>query len=191
MKRSFGVWRRVWLACLGLWLGLGLQPGTASAQVGADVGFDLPFNHTDIMMEFSGGVAFHGNIDASLRLTYMGRLGERKVQIETDTPNLLLQYREGLNILGLEAEKRFTLTEYNETDRIGVLLGVTGGLAFGSYDGTDARPQTRFQPAVRFAPFLQTEVVAVRLGYQFLPQAPRTIFDHRIFLGVHFLIGDE
>ena len=185
-------WRKWLMATLaGLFCFCHTAPVKAQLAIGGDFGYDMPFNHTDIMMEFSGGIAFFGPIDASVRLTYLGRLGERKVQVETDVPNFLLQYREGLNVLGIELEKRFRLSEFNETDHLGILIAGTAGMAFGSYDGTSARPETRFQPAIRLAPYLQTDVVQARLGYQYLPPPARTIFDHRIFLGIHFLLGDE
>lgn len=181
--------REALLFCL-LFVACLLTFSKGKAQVGLTMGWDLNFNHTDVMMEFGAGIGFADEIDASARLTYMGRLGRRRVQIESGRPNLLYQYREGMNLFGIELEKRFVLTEFNETNRMGILIAGWGGLAIGSYSGTSQRPAGHFQWIAKVAAYFQTEVVYFRLGYAYFPWETRSIFDHRLFLGIHFLFSD-
>lgn len=152
-----------------------------------ETGWDLNFNHTDVMMGFQGGI----NIpawNASVLATFKGRLGSKRVQIEADEPNLFYQYRERRYIIGIQAEKRFLLTEFSPSFKLGAFLGGLGGLEISDYRGTKGQAPVGFGYAAMGGPYITDDkAIIIRLGYQYLPMKTQNVFDHRILLSLSFL----
>ncbi len=152
-----------------------------------ELGIDFNFNHTDVMMGGLGGVAFP-TLNASLLATFKGRIGTKRVMVEAEEADVFYQYRERRYLLGLQAEKRFLLTEFDESTVMGAYLAGIGGLEFGDYRGTKAAASTGFAySAEAGAYFSDPEAVIIRLGYQYLPMQTQNVFDHRIVLTITFL----
>jgi hypothetical protein len=157
------------------------------AKMMPELGIDFNFNHTDVMMGGLGGIAFP-TLNASLLATFKGRIGTKRVIVEAEEADVFYQYRERRYLLGLQAEKRFLLNEFDESSHLGAYLAGIGGLGFGDYRGTKAPASTGFAySAEAGAYFSDPEAVILRLGYQYLPMHTANVFDHRIVLTITFL----
>lgn len=154
-----------------------------------ELGWDFNFNHTDAMMGVQGGI----NIpawNASVLATFKGRLGSKRVLIEAEEPNLFYQYRERRYILGIQAEKRFLLTEFSPSLQLGAFLGGLGGLGISDYRGTKGQAPVGFAYSAMGGPYLNYgDAVIFRLGYQYLPLKTQNVFDHRILVSLSILIS--
>jgi hypothetical protein len=172
--------------------GIGLlAPQWAWSQaISPQIGLDFNFNHTDVMMGGSVGICFNERINASVKLTFKGRLGSKRVLIETDVPNVLVQYRQRQYLLGIEADKRFKLTEFSETERLGAFLGGFGGLSFADYRGTNAKAPLGLGGAAEAGVyFSNTEAFILKIGYMYLPLQTPSVFQHRLFFSFDVIIG--
>ena len=165
--------------------GLGKAP--VRAQVAPDFGFGMNFNHTDFMLGFNGGAAFEA-LDLSARLGFQFRVGSKRVLVETEVPDVLVQYRERRYLLGIELEKRFTLTEFSSNERLGVWLAPWGGLSIGDYRGSKASSPGGLAWSMQGGIFFNTDGVVLRGGYAWLPLQTNSIVNHRIVFGVNFHI---
>ncbi len=154
-----------------------------------ELGIDFNFNHMDVMMGGLAGIAFP-TANASLLATFKGRLGTKRVLIEGETPDTYFQYRERRYLLGLQAEKRFLLNEFDESTHFGAYIAGFGGLGFGDYRGTKAAAGAGFAWSAEAGPYISDPgAIIARLGYQYLPMQTKNVFDHRIVLTVTFLVN--
>lgn len=154
-----------------------------------ELGIDFNFNHTDVMMGGLAGIAFP-TANASLSATFKGRLGTKRVMIEGEAPETYFQYRERRYLLGLQAEKRFLLNEFDESTHFGAYVAGFGGLGFGDYRGTKAAASTGFAWSAEAGPYISDPgAIIARLGYQYLPMQTKNVFDHRIVLTITILVN--
>lgn len=153
------------------------------------IGLDFNFNHTDVMLGAHAGIAVP-KINASFAATFQGRIGSKRVLIEGEQPYVFYQYRERRYLLGVEADKRFLLREFNESTHFGAFLGGFGGLGFGDYRGTkQSAPVGLAYSAMGGVYITEPKTVIIKLGYQYLPMHTQNVFDHRILLTFSFLIS--
>lgn len=162
-------------------------PSQAKAQVTPEFGVDLLGNHTDFMFGFTGGIGFD-QLDLSTRLYAMVRPGRKRILVQSETPNLYYQYRESRFMIGLDLEKRFTLSQINSQLRVGAFLAAWGGLSLGGYRGTSANAPGGFNYVFRGGPFLGDDTVTLQAGYAFVPLRTPSIVAHRAYIGFHFAI---
>lgn len=177
------------VACLGLlWLSntpLMAQNGKA---VGLEIGFDFNFNGADAFMGGMAGVCIP-NWNASARATFKGRLGSKRVLIESGTPDVLFQYRERRYLLGIEAEKRFLINEINGDTHFGAFVGALGGFDFANYRGSTAYSPSALAAAGMLGVYISDpSAVIARLGYTYFPVQTETVPNHRIYLSISVLI---
>jgi hypothetical protein len=169
------------------------KPATVNAQsLAPELGVGLIFNHTDIMADFNGGICFP-EIGLSTKLSFQPRLGAKRVLLETETPNVLVQYRERRYLLGIEADKRFSLSDITETAHVGAFVGGFIGLNFNGYRGTNEPGQLDLGWEIMAGPYLYDEEgILLRLGYVYLPlNMTSNVFAHRVGLSISFVINDN
>lgn len=166
-----------------------LAPTRPRAQVGADIGMDMVFNHTDFMLGFLAGPAFE-KLDLSTRLNVLVRPGRKRVLVESETPDLFYQYRESRVMIGLDAEKRFTLSQFSDAGRVGAFVSAWGGVSLGGYRGTSAAAPGGFNYVFRGGPFLQQDELVLQLGYAYMPLRTSSVVAHRVFIGFHIMLID-
>lgn len=179
--------RRFLLGMVGLMLA---SIGFAQSSVAPEIGVGLLFNQTDVMMDFGAGVSFQ-NIGLSTKISFQSRISTKRVLVETDQPNLLYQFHERRYLLGLDADKRFTLTDLSENVSLGLFLGGFAGMTFNDYRGTDEKGSVGFGWEAKGGLFISnSEIFVMRLGYTYLPLPTRNVYPHRIGISFHFLITD-
>jgi hypothetical protein len=173
-----------------MWLFL-FAPLGAIAQdpaVSPQIGIDLNFNHTDVMAGVGAGVCFN-TLNASAKLTFKGRLGSKRVWVETGTPDVLAQYRERRYLLGIEADKRFRLTEFSEVEQLGLFLGGFGGMTFGDFRGSDTKVPLKLAGSAQAGVYFSNiEIAIFKLGYMYLPLQTRSVVNHRVFFSIDLII---
>ena len=185
--------RMPWLKVLGLSLAiLGLSSKPLMAQidspVGLELGFDFNFNGADAFMGGMAGICMP-KWNASARATFKGRLGSKRVLIESGTPDVLYQYRERRYLLGIEAEKRFLFNEINGDTHFGGFVGGFGGLDFANYRGSTASPPSALAGSGMLGVYISDpSAVIARLGYIYLPVQTESVPVHRIYLSFSILI---
>ena len=192
MTRPFEIHKRPYLGSGLFALILCLCAARLSAQSSGpypEIGWDLNFNHTDVMMGGHAGVCIP-KWNASVLATFKGRLGTKRVLIEGDQPDVFYQYRERRYILGVQAEKRFILTEFSPSLKLGAFVGALGGLGISDYRGTKGQAPLGFAYSGMAGPYITDgETIVIRLGYQYLPLKTQNVFDHRLLLSISFMIS--
>lgn len=188
--KSLRSWICAFWPLLGLLAWAGSDASAQSTGPYPEIGWDMNFNHTDFMMGVHGGVCIP-SWDASILATFKGRIGSKRVLVEAEQPDVFYQYRERRYILGIQAEKRFILTEFNSDLKLGAFLGALGGMGISDYRGTRGEAPIGFAYSAMGGPFLKVdESVLVKLGYQYLPLKTQNVFDHRILISISFLISE-
>ncbi len=171
-------------------IGLTAQPVHAQSVV-PEFGAGLNFNLTDIMADLSFGMSLQ-EARASIKASFQPRLGTKRVLVESGTPNLLYQYQERRYLLGVEADKRFMLTQLNENTEVGLFIGAFGGMTFNDYRGTDAKGSVNLAWEGMGGAYLSdSRFLILRLGYQYLPLVTQSVYPHRIGISFNFLITDD
>jgi hypothetical protein len=166
-------------------------PVKAQQAVVPEFGAGLNFNQTDVMMDVTAGVSFQ-QIRTSAKVSFQPRLGSKRVLIESSTPNLLFQYRERRYLLGLEADKRFQLTQFSENLELGLFIGGFVGMSFNDYRGTDERGSVSLGWQAMAGPYLSdVRGFILRLGYIYLPLPTQNVFAHRIGFSFSLLLTDD
>lgn len=157
-------------------------------SIAPEFGFDMNFNHTDIFMGGRVGICFPV-INASVAATFKGRLGSKRVLLETGQKDVLIQYRERRYLLGLEADKRFILNEFGPSTQFGGFIGGFGGLGFGDYRGTSERAPLGLSGAGMLGAYISDpNAVILRFGYMYLPLRTETVVKHRIYVSFTILV---
>jgi hypothetical protein len=152
------------------------------------LGYELNFNQTDVMM--GGGIGIY-NIDwnASAQLSFKGRIGARRVIVEPEDTDLIFQFRERRYLLGIDLEKRFAFSDISASSQVGGYLQAFGGLSFGDYRGTTAKPPTGFGGSAGAGIYIgNPDIIAVKLGYVYLPLQTQSIVAHRISMGLNIFL---
>lgn len=168
----------------------GSQPLRAQSVV-PEFGVGFNFNLTDIMADFAFGMSLQ-EARASIKASFQPRLGTKRVLVESGTPNLLYQYQERRYLLGIEADKRFVLTELDENTEFGLFVGAFGGITFNDYRGTDAKGSLELAWQGMGGAYLSDpRYLILRVGYQYAPLATPSVYPHRIGISFNFLISDD
>ncbi len=165
-----------------------LSHAQTNKAVVPEFGFDMNFNHTDIFMGGRVGVCFP-QLNASLAGTFKGRIGSRRVLLETGQPDVLVQYRERRYLIGVEADKRFILNEFGPSTHFGGFVGGFGGLSFGDYRGTGEAAPLGLAGAGMVGAFISDpSAVIFRLGYMYLPLQTESVVKHRVYLSFTIMV---
>jgi hypothetical protein len=190
MKNNFRSRIPLHLALVCAWMLLTV--GAVRAQLTyAEAGLGLNFNGKDIFADINFGASIQ-QVNASVKVSFQPRLGTETILQESDTPNLLYQYRERRFLLGVEADKRFKLTDLGENGQMGLFVGAFGGVAFADYLGTDTRAGTGFAYQGMGGAYLSSpNTVIFRLGYQYVPLPTQGISPHRMGISLSIVLSDE
>jgi hypothetical protein len=170
----------------------GLFASAQMAQVLPEFGTHIAFNGGDFNWGGQLGMDIAA-LDLSIRADFTGRAGAKRVLVESPSNNnVLIQYREARYLLGIEAEKRFPIKEFESDALIGVTGMLLGGYTFGDYRGTKTAPYNGATYRARIAPYLLLdEAVLVRAGYEYLPTRTEDVANHRVFIAITIIIPTE
>ena len=174
-------------------LGLLLLGGVCAQAQGLapSIGGHMSFNLDDVSAGLHAGADIV-DLDLDIRADFSARLGNKRVLVPIDgQDNAFYQYRESRYLLGLELEKRITVTELGDNALFGVSAMLLGGYTFGDFHGTKAKPDAAWTYRARLAPFVWLDnSVILRAGYEYAPYQSPSVPDHRIFLAVTICVSE-
>lgn len=154
------------------------------------INFDFSFGADDFFM--GGGFGLHDTrygLSASLGIAT--RIAAKPILVGTNEANTYYQYWERRTYTYIGVYKRFKLFTYNKKSSGGIYAGGQLAYAFGSYRGTNSKPDPRFLVSPIAGMYFQFQGFILTLGYEYVNFKIEKISPHRFKLGMKFLIAGK
>ncbi|MBA7517093.1 hypothetical protein ES705_09143 [subsurface metagenome] len=152
----------------------------------ASINFDFSASAQDFLM--GGGIGFHDTrYGMSMNVGYVTRLFATEV-LKTVDESLYYQYWERRSYFYLSLTERIPVYSWKKDHWFGFGAGGQLLYTYGSYRGTDEKPDNRFLFSPQALAYLRLKHFAMSFKYEYVNFKIEGVSPHRFIIGIHFLI---
>ena len=150
-------------------------------------GLASSFNLDDFLLGGEIGIN-DDKLKTSFNLDFLTRIGYVRVLKEIND-SISYQYWEKRNLISLNFEKRFNIriskNQPSEKER-GILIGIKGFYSYGSYSGSEKKPECMFFVSPQVGFFAKGQYTEMKIYYEYQDFKSYKISPHRINIGLKF-----
>ena len=138
----------------------------------------INFNLVDVKFGFTLGIGYAFRPKAANVLTQ-------------SEPTVYYQYWERRSIFYADLGKNTNLFRINERTNIGISLGLSGALTYGSYRGSTARPGGKLCLSPSAGAYLQSGFFRIKAGYRYIDFNVNDISPNRVGFELEFILKNN
>ncbi|OQX81037.1 MAG: hypothetical protein B6D61_01190 [Bacteroidetes bacterium 4484_249] len=151
------------------------------------IGIDLNGNRNDFML--GGNISLiESKYGVQLQLGYKTRLSVKSVMYESNS-NIYYQFWELRSCVHFGLDKMFVLLRPSVNSFGGAFVGINGTYTYGSFRGSDRKPDDKFLMEPKAGIFLNSNNFILKLNYEYMKLTNSKVSPHRFNFTIGFIIN--